>query len=65
MLLNILNIILLDTEPGKLLYKSDKIYTVMTVVLIIWIGIIAYLILLNMKVTKMEKKLKDLNKNSD
>lgn len=65
MLLNILNIILLDTEPGKLLYKSDKIYTVMTVVLIIWIGIIAYLILLNMKVTKMEKKLKDLNKNND
>lgn len=39
----------------KFLFRSDKIYTVMTVLLIIWIGILIQLFILNRKVNKLEK----------
>ncbi len=53
---------LLQTEnTEKFLFASDKIYTVLSVVLIIWIGILVKLFLLEKKVKELENK----DKNQD
>ena len=43
-------------EMADSLYQSGKIYVVITVIAIIFIGIIAYLIVLDRKITKLEKQ---------
>ncbi len=52
-------VLLQNTE--KFLFVSDKIYTVLSVVLIIWLGILIKLFLLEKKVSELESK----DKNQD
>jgi CcmD family protein len=53
--------LLLQADPAqKWLFQSEKIYTVLAVVLIIWLGIIVYLLFLRRDVTRLEKEVKQL-----
>ncbi len=45
-------------EMATGLYQSGKIYVVVTVVSIIFIGIVTYLIMLDRKISKLEKEIK-------
>lgn len=54
-------ILLQNQNSEKFLFASDKIYTVLSVILIIWIGILIKLFLLEKKVKELENK----NKNQD
>jgi len=56
----ILLLVLLQNSE-KFLFISDKIYTVLSVVLIIWLGILVKLFLLEKKLNEIEKK----NKNQE
>jgi CcmD family protein len=47
-------------EMADSLYQSGKIYVVVSVITVVFIGIIVYLILLDRKIGKLEK---ELNKN--
>ncbi len=48
---------LLQTQnTDKFLFASDKIYTVLSVVLIIWVGIVIKLFLLEKKIKELEDK---------
>ncbi len=47
-------------EMADELYQSGKIYVVVTIIAIIFVGIIAYLILLDKKIRTLEKA---INKN--
>ncbi len=57
----ILQVLLQTQNTEKFLFASDKIYTVLSVVLIIWIGILVKLFLLEKKVKELENK----DKNQD
>ena len=46
-------------EMADTLLQSGKIYVVVTVLSVIFIGIITYLILLDRKITKLEKGIKN------
>lgn len=48
-----------DVEMANSLYQSGKIYVVVGVLSIIFIGIITYLILLDRKISKLEKNQKN------
>ncbi len=51
-----------DNAPVEMaggLYQSGKIYVVITVICIIFVGIVAYLILLDRKISKLEKEIKN------
>jgi|YNPMSStandDraft_2_1061718.scaffolds.fasta_scaffold00884_8 hypothetical protein len=54
-----MNLWVLLQNSEKFLFVSDKIYTVLTVVLIIWIGILIKLFLLEKKVKELEDKEKN------
>jgi CcmD family protein len=41
------------------LYQSGKIYVVVTVLSVIFIGIVIYLIMLDRKISKLEKEIKN------
>lgn len=43
-------------EMADELYKSGKIYVVVTVLAIIFVGIVGYLIVLDRKITRLEKE---------
>lgn len=45
-------------EMADALYQSGKIYVVITVIAVIFIGIIVYMILLDKKISRLEKELK-------
>lgn len=45
-------------EMADGLYQSGKIYVVVTVLSIIFVGIIGYLIMLDRKISKLEKEIK-------
>ena len=45
-----------QVEMADALYQSGKIYVVITVIAIIFTGIIAYLIVLDRKISKLEKQ---------
>lgn len=45
-------------EMATGLYQSGKIYVVVCVISIIFIGIIGYLVMLDRKISKLEKELK-------
>ena len=50
-----------DNAPVEMatgLYQSGKIYVVVTVLSIIFIGIVGYLIMLDRKISKLEKEIK-------
>jgi len=51
-----------ESEMDDPMYANGKIYVVVGVVVIIFIGIIAYLIMIDRKVSKIEKELKEKNK---
>lgn len=46
-------------EMADSLYQSGKIYVVVTGIATIFIGIIIYLVLLDKKISKLEKKVKN------
>ena len=46
-------------EMADSLYQSGKIYVVVVVIAVIFIGIVAYLALLDKKISKLEKELKN------
>lgn len=46
-------------EMADGLYQSGKIYVVVVVASIIFLGIIAYLIMLDKKISKLEKEIKN------
>jgi len=48
-----------ESEMADPMYANGKIYVVVGVVVIIFIGIIAYLIMIDRKVSKIEKELKE------
>ena len=54
--------ILLQRE-NEFLFRSEKIYTVLTVVMIIFVGLIAFLIFTERKVAKLEKKVNEITRN--
>lgn len=50
-----------DNEPVEMatgLYQSGKIYVVVIVMSLIFVGIVAYLIMLDRKISKLEKESK-------
>lgn len=53
--------LMLQSDPG-VLFRSDKIFTVLTVVLIIFSGISLYLWNLDRRITRLERKEKDSQK---
>lgn len=48
-------------QDDKLLFKSEKIFTVLTVVLIIWLGIVALLLSMNKRINKLENQQQKLD----
>ncbi|MDO9185376.1 MAG: CcmD family protein [Bacteroidia bacterium] len=46
-------------EMAEGLYQSGKIYVVVTVLSIIFTGIVGYLIMLDRKISKLEKEIKN------
>ncbi len=48
-----------EVEMADTLRTEGKIYVVVTILLIILIGLIGYLVLIDRKVTRLEKKLGD------
>ncbi len=48
-------------EMADALYQSGKIYVVITVIAVIFIGIVVYLALLDKKIGKLENELKKNN----
>ncbi|MCE3008000.1 MAG: CcmD family protein [Bacteroidetes bacterium] len=47
---------LLQATPDGLLFRSEKIFAVLTVILLIWVGIIVYLLLTNRKISRLERR---------
>ncbi|MBN8697077.1 MAG: CcmD family protein [Bacteroidetes bacterium] len=48
-----------EVEMADSMYQSGKIYVVVTVLAIIFVGILVYLIMLDRKIRKIEKELKN------
>jgi CcmD family protein len=44
-------------DVTQFLFASDKIYTVLTVVLIIFTGVVSFLLLTNRRISRLEKQL--------
>jgi hypothetical protein len=62
MLNNLLLFSLLLQSDAGLLFRSDKIFTVLTVVLIIFSGMILFLWNLDRRISRMEQKEKESKK---
>lgn len=60
---DLLSLLLQADASQKWLFQSEKIYTVLAVVLIIWLGIIVYLLFLQRDVARVEKELSNLSSN--
>lgn len=56
--------ILLQRE-NEFLFRSDRIFTVLTVVLIIFAGLIVFMIFTERKVAKLEKRVDEIVLNAD
>lgn len=52
-------LILQSNDTSHLLFRSERIYAVLGVVLIIWVGIIVLLIRQDRKVSRLEKQLRE------
>jgi len=48
-----------DAEMADVMRSNGKIYVVVGIILIVLVGLIAYLFLLDRKITKLESKLSD------
>jgi CcmD family protein len=57
---DLMSLLLQADASQKWLFQSEKIYTVLAVVLVIWLGIIVYLLFLRRDVTRLEKELGNL-----
>lgn len=57
-----MNTLLLQVNQNDWLFASDKVYSVLTIILMVFIGTIIYLFLTNKKVNELEKKVSDLEK---
>lgn len=49
-------------EQTSWLLASEKVYSVLTVLLIVFVALIAYLFLTNRRVSRLEKKIDDLKR---
>lgn len=49
----------------RLLFQDEKIYTVIVVILVVWAGISAYLILMGQKVKKLEREVAELSQKQN
>lgn len=62
-MMNLLAIFLDEISGGeKWLFKDGKINTVVAILLIIWAGIIVYLLLTQKKVNRLEKEVEEMKK---
>jgi Na+/alanine symporter len=52
-----------EVEMADALYQSGKIYVVIVVIALIFTGIITYLVMLDKKISKLEKQQKEDEKN--
>ncbi|MEM6766455.1 MAG: CcmD family protein [Bacteroidota bacterium] len=53
----LISFILLQVEPTQsVLLKSERIYSVLAVILVIFLGVILFMVLLNRKIAKLEKQ---------
>ncbi|MEL6696217.1 MAG: CcmD family protein [Bacteroidota bacterium] len=50
---------LLQDHRQEFLFASEKIYAVMTIVLLIFLGFLTYLLLTSRKVSQLEKQMKE------
>lgn len=48
-------------QNESILFRNDQIFTVLAVALIIFVGLVLYLVLMDRKVRKLEDKVKDLD----
>lgn len=46
-----------SAQDESLLFRSDKIYAVLAVMLIVWLGAVAHMIWLNRKIGQLERQL--------
>ena len=62
-LLALINILLLQTavQETTFLMTSDKVYSILTVLLVIFGLVIGYLVLTGRKISKLEKRMGSLN----
>jgi cell division protein FtsL len=60
-----MNTLLLQVNQNDWLFASDKINSVMTIILMVFAGTIIYLYLTNKKVNELEKKISDLEKRGE
>ena len=58
---NLLSMFLQVPAEQKWLFQSEKIYTVLTVVLLIWAGILGYLVFSLRRLGKLERELEKLS----
>lgn len=49
----------------KWLFANEKLNTVLIIIIVIWVGIVVYLLLTGMRVTKIENELKQVKKDVD
>ena len=49
----------------RLLFKDEKIFTVIVVILVVWAGISAYLVLMGRKVKKLEREVAELSQKQN
>ena len=48
-----------EIEMANTMYASGKIYVVVAVLVVIFIGIVVYLVMIDRKVSKLEKKINE------
>lgn len=60
----ILNIILQIQPSDSILIQNEKVYSILTILLIIFLGIIIYLIALNKRIHQLDHKLKEIQQES-
>ncbi len=57
---------LIQIQPSQsILLRSEKIFSVLAVLLIIFTGILIYLIVLNRKIVHLHKQMEDLKKDNN
>ena len=54
-----------STADERFLFRSEKIFTVLAVLLIIWMGVVFYLVFLNKKISRLEKQIYSKEKHSE
>ena len=51
---------LLQADETRWLFKSEKVNTILVVMLVIWVGIVVYLLWTGQKISKLEARMEEL-----